>query len=432
MAAETRILTRRVGRYEVRDVGAYERLGGLKGLRRTLSMSPGEVIDEVKRSGLTGRGGAGFSAGAKWGYAAASDTSPKYLICNADEGEMGTHKDRVLLEGDPWAVLEGMLIAAYAIGAREAYTYIRGEYQEVYELWEDVARAAKAAGLLGDRVLDSSFSLELHIAKGRGLYIAGEELALIASLEMRRPMSRLKPPYPAERGLFGKPTVVNNVETLANVPVILAEGADAYRTRGVERDPGTRLFSLSGDVKRPGVYELETGAATLGELIMDLGGGTLGGGRVKAVQPGGGTSGLLAADSLECPLTAEAIREAGSTLGTGGVIVYEEGHSAVRMVGDLLAFYGDESCGRCLPCRIGVKRMSQIAARLQAGEGAAEDLAKLRQIGRACGSATLCGYGQTVAVPVISAMELFPDEFEACVQAAHGADVPARAEGGCG
>ena len=417
MAAEMKVLTRRVGQFQVRDLKAYENLGGLKGLRRALSMTPGDVIEEVTRSGLTGHGGAGFPAGAKWGYAAAENSSPKYLICNADEGELGTHKDRVLLDGDPWSVLEGMLIAAYAIGAGEAYIYVNGEYTKTLDLWEELAHKAKEASMLGDRVLGTPFSLELRIAKGRGLYIAGEELALISSLEMRRPTSRPRPPYPAERGLFGQPTVVNNVETLANVPVILAEGAEAYRKRGVDRDPGTRLFSLSGDVKKPGVYELETGSATLGELIMDLGGGTLGGRPVKAVQPGGGTSALLSADSLECPLTTEAIRKAGSSIGTGGVIVYEEGRSAVEIVGGLLDFYADESCGRCLPCRIGIRRMHEIVSRLRAGESMPEDLPGLSEIGKACTSTTLCGYGQTVSVPVLSAMALFPHDFQSCVEA---------------
>ncbi|MHC4441747.1 MAG: complex I 51 kDa subunit family protein [Planctomycetota bacterium] len=416
MIKETKVLTERVGTYEVEDIHAYEKAGGLQGLGRALSMKPGEVVDEVKCSGLTGRGGAGFGTGVKWEFAAGEEAFPKYLICNADEGELGTHKDRVLLEGDPWSVLEGMLISAYAIGAEEAYIYIKGEYADTIQLWAKILDKAQETGLLGDSVLGSSFSLRIRIAKGRGLYVAGEELALISSLELRRPMSRLKPPYPSERGLFGQPTVVNNVETLANVPVIMSKGAAAYSQLGDKNDRGTRLFSLSGDVKNPGVYELALGSATLAELIEDLGGGTIDGRGIKAVQPGGGTSALLTGDSLGCTLTTEAIREAGSNIGTGGVIVYDQRRSGVEIVGGLLDFYGKESCGRCLPCRMGTMKMHEIAGRLRGGGGTAEDLVQLGEIGRVCASTTLCGFGQTVAIPVLSAMELFGGDFETCVR----------------
>jgi len=407
MAKETKQLTGRVGRYDPLDVKGYEALGGWKGLRRALGMKPQEVIEEVHRSGLTGRGGAGFPTGVKWRSAVRVQDGPRYLICNADEGEFGTFKDKVLLDGDPWLVLEGILIAAYAIGAGEAYIYLKGEYGETVTVWEKLATEVQRGAVMG-----LSAPPRLRVARGRGLYIAGEELALIASLEMRRPTSGIKPPYPTERGFLGKPTVVNNVETLANIPVILAEGADAYRSLGVEDDPGTRLFSLSGDVNRPGVYELELGSATLNELIHDLGGGARDAVTIKAVQPGGGSSALLRSDALGCSLTTASIRQAGSSIGTGAVIVYGEDISAVSILEKLLAFYAEESCGRCAPCRIGVRKMAEIVANLASGRGTPEDLDLLRRTAMTCVSASTCGMGQSFPLPVLSALDLFPEDFQ--------------------
>jgi len=409
---EKKVLTRRVGTYKPMDLKAYKALGGLQALRRALDIGPELVIKQIKQSGLMGRGGAGFPTGLKWASAAQEKQQPKYFICNADEGELGTFKDKILLDGDPWEVLEGILIATYAIGAEQAYIYIKGEYEKTAELWDKLVDQAEKAILLGEEILDSSFSVSLQVVKGKGPYIAGEEFALISSLEARRAMSRLKPPYPTEEGLFGKPTVVNNVETIANIPVILANGADEYRKLGVKDDPGTRLFSLSGDVKKPGVYELEMGSGTLQELINEFGQGTTSGRPVKAVQPGGGTSALLGRDSLGCKLTAKAITEAGSSIGTAGVIVYEEGKSAVDIVKGLLGFYGAESCGRCAPCRIGVVRMKEIVDSFYHGSGTADDLVRLSEIGKACVAASTCGMGQAFPLPVLSALELFPEDFE--------------------
>jgi len=312
-------------------------------------------------------------------------------------------------------VFEGILIGARAVGAEHAYIYINGEYEDTIGLWEVLVVEAEKAGLLGDRILGSDFSVDLQVAKGKGLYITGEEFALISSLEMRRAESRLKPPYPTQSGLFGKPTVVNNVETVANAAVILADGVETYRKLGVEDEPGTRLFSVSGDVKKRGVYELEVGAGTLAELIEQFGGGTAGGAPVKAVQPGGGTSAFLAGDSLGCKLTAKAIRQAGSGIGTGGVIVYEEGTSAVEIVRELMQFYGAESCGRCAPCRIGTVRMKEIVERLFRGEGTSGDIEQLRQIGETCAAVSTCGMGQAFPLPVLSALELFGGDFESAI-----------------
>ena len=427
---ETKVLTNRVGRYEPLDLDAYKALGGLQGLRQALAGKPELVIEQIKASGLTGRGGAGFPTGLKWAFAAQQKQQPKYFICNADEGELGTFKDKVLLDGDPWLVLEGILIAAYAIGAEQAYIYIKSEYKKTVRLWEKLAAHAKKAGLLGKKILGSTpLAAGLQVVRARGPYIAGEEFALIASLEARRAMSRIKPPYPSEVGLFGKPTVVNNVETIANVPAIMAIGPDAYRKTGVVDDRGTRLFSLSGDVKKSGVYELEMGAGTLQEFIDEFGGGTANGQPIKAVQPGGGTSPFLAGDSLGCKLTTQSIREAGSSIGTAAVIVYEQGRSAVDIVKGLLDFYGVESCGRCAPCRLGAIKMKQIIRRLLTGKGAAENLQQLRQIGKASVAASTCGMGQAFPLPVLSALELFPEDFEAAVVKSRDREFSGRRNG---
>ncbi|RKY11014.1 MAG: NADP oxidoreductase [Planctomycetota bacterium] len=412
---ETKLLTRRVGKYDPLDLSGYKADGGLVALKRALSTGFESLIEEIRRSGLVGRGGAGFPTGAKWAMAAAEEQGPKYFICNAEEGELGTFKDKVLLEGDPWMVLEGILIAAFVIGAEQSYIYISSEYEKSIELWEKLVVEAGRAGLLGDGILGSKFSVDLQVVKGKGLYITGEEFALISSLEARRAAGRLKPPYPTEKGLFGRPTVVNNIETIANVPVILANGVEAYRRFGVEDEPGTRLFSLSGDVKKTGVYELEIGSGTLAEFINEFSGGTANGRGIKAVQPGGGTSALLAGTSLGCTLTTQAIRLAGSEIGTAGVMVYEDGRSTLDIVRGLMQFYGSESCGRCAPCRIGVVRMRDIVERLSQGEGTTEDLEQLRQIGKTCVAVSTCGMGQAFPIPVLSALELFPHDFEAAI-----------------
>ena len=411
-ARQTHVLTARIGAYDPDEVEAYRHAGGYEGLLRALEMGPAGVIAAIKEAGLTGRGGAGFPTGVKWQAAASEARQPKYLICNADEGELGTLKDRLLLEGDPWLVLEGITIAAFAAGAGKAYIYIKGDYADIAERWERMVAQASAAGLLGEGVLGSGFDLSLRVARGRGPYIAGEELALLASLEMRRAHSRPKPPYPSERGFMGQPTVVNNVETLAYVPLIIQRGAAWFRSMGVPNDPGTRLFSVTGDVKRPGVYEVEMGSATLRSLIEDLAGGTADGRPIKAVQPGGGTSAMLPNGRLDVSLTTAAIREAGSVIGTGAVIVYEEGvRDIVQVCHGLVDFYCDESCGGCAPCRIGTSQSKAIFQRLMAGQGTEADLQHLDQIGAVCERVATCGLGQTFLAPVRSAMRLFPEEF---------------------
>ncbi len=441
---EKKILTRRIGKYNPLDLSAYKKLDGLKALKKALAMTPEAVIEQIKQSGLTGRGGAEFPTGLKWALTAQQNQQPKYFICNADEGELGTFKDKVLLDGDPWAILEGILIAAYAIGAKQSYIYIKGEYKKTARLWEKLTSEAKKAGLLGEKIPTAAkpssnpvFNTGLQVVSGKGPYIAGEEFALISSLEMRRAMSRLKPPYPSQKGLFGKPTVVNNVETIANIPVIIADGIEKYRKLGTKaagggrdqarlrREHGTRLFSLSGDVRQKGVFELEIGSGTLLQFINEFGKGTTKDKPIKAVQPGGGTSAFLKSDSLQCLLTSKSIRQAGSSIGTAGVIVYEQGRNAVDIVRDLMQFYGVESCGRCAPCRIGSVRMKEIIDNIAHGNGTAQDLAQLHEIAKACIDASTCGMGQAFPLPVISALKLFPEDFEQAIRkAAGGLDLP--------
>ncbi|NOY83156.1 MAG: hypothetical protein GXP31_19340 [Kiritimatiellaeota bacterium] len=418
MIHEMKRLTTRIGAYDPLDAAGYERLGGFRGLRQALSKAPADVIGEVADAGLQGRGGAGFAAARKWSFVAAQERHPKYLICNADEGELGTVKDRLLLEGDPWAVAEGLLITAYATGADVIIVYIRGAYREAFCLWKELAERVSAELRRPElwTAAAGRAAPELRVVRGRGLYIAGEEMALIASLAARRPVSASKPPYPAEKGLFGMPTVVHNVETVANVPLILADGAGEYRTVGTEEEPGTRLFSLSGNIRRPGVYELPIGSTTLAQLIDDLGGGTLDGRPPKAVQPGGGTSALLSAAHLNTRMSSADLRAAGSSAGTGGVIVYGADRNAVSIVDELLGYYGGESCGMCMPCRVGTLKMREIVKRLLAGDGCAADIGRLRAVGETCVKASTCGMGQSFPLPVLSALKLFPRDFESLVR----------------
>lgn len=411
-AVQTKVLTRRIGTAAPFDLDAYREDGGYRSLEKALATGPPAIVEQVKQSGLIGRGGAGFPTGLKWELTAAQQADLRYLICNADEGELGTHKDRFLLAGDPFRVLEGITIAAYAVGAAKALVYFNESFREVASQWEEAIPVAEEAGLLGEGILGSDFHLEVKIYLGRGLYVAGEEMVLIASLEGRRPTSRDKPPFPTQQGLFERPTCINNVETLANVPDIVERGPEWFRSMGTEDEPGTRVISLSGDVRREGVWEVEVGSCSLAEAIETFAGGTPDGKPIKAVQPGGGTSAFLPAASLGTPIARKTIEQAGSSLGTAGIIVYEEGRSMVDAAAECMDYYGHESCGRCTPCRVGSVRMLEIMRRLRAGEGRPGDLRRLRETGRACVAASICGMGQSFPLPVLSALRLWPEEFE--------------------
>jgi NADH-quinone oxidoreductase subunit F len=398
-------LLRRIGAVDPRSLADYRASSGYQALPKALSMGPDAVIAEVTASKLMGRGGAAFPTGRKWAAVASQPTQPHYLVCNADESEPGTFKDRVLIEGDPFALVESMTIAAFATGATQGYIYIRGEYPEAESRIRGAIDAARDAVLLGADILGSRFAFDVEVRRGAGAYICGEETALFESIEGKRGEPRNKPPFPVEVGLFGKPTVVNNVETLMNVPLILEMGGEAYSAVGTEGSTGPRLFCLSGNVERPGVYEVEFGA-TLGDLI-GMAGGVPGGRSIRAILLGGAAGVFVGPGSLDLPLTFEATRAAGATLGSGVIMVFDETVDLVDTLRRIARFFRDESCGQCVPCRVGSVRQEELLARLAAGAGVRsrdEELALLREIGQAMRDASICGLGQTASSAIESAL----------------------------
>ncbi|MFO1414709.1 MAG: NADH-quinone oxidoreductase subunit NuoF [Burkholderiales bacterium] len=393
-------------------LAAYQHSGGYSALDKALTMmTPAEVQQTVLASGLQGRGGAGFSTGIKWDFI--DERAPvKYLCCNIDEGEPGTFKDRWILEHSPHQLVEGMLIAAYAIGARHAFAYIRGEFDLPLRRLQEALAEARAAGFVGEFILGTEFSCDIVVHRGAGAYVCGEESSLINSLEGKKGFPRNKPPFPALKGLYQKPTVVNNVETLATVPWIIDNGGEAYATIGVKKSPGTRLFGVSGHVARPGIFERPTGYP-LRDLIMNDAGGMLGGKALKAVIPGGSSTPILTAEeALAATLDPESMAKAGTMLGSGAVIVIAEGTCMVRLLQVLSRFYAHESCGQCTPCREGTDWMNQILGRIVAGEGTPADLATLRAIPTGIRGNTICALGDAAAMPVASFLAKFGHEFE--------------------
>jgi len=412
------ILLRARGVKNSRSFSTYRRLGGYSGLEKALSMTPAEVIEEVKASGVRGRGGAGFPAGVKWGFVPRDTTKPKYMICNADESEPGTFKDRELILVDPHMVLEGIAIASYAIGANTAYLYIRGEFVEEAQILAKAITEAKRKKYLGGKILGSGYDLEVHIHRGAGAYICGEETALIESIEGKRGLPRLKPPFPAVVGVFGCPTVVNNVETLACVPHILENGAAWFAGIGTERSTGPKLFCVSGHVERPGVYEAPMGI-TFREIIEDLCGGMRGGGNLKAFIPGGSSAPVLPADKIDTAADFESVVQAGSMLGSGGLIVMDETVDMVWALENLLTFYAHESCGQCTPCREGSDWAVDIVRRIRCGQGRQGDIETLHRIARfASQGMTICPLGDAFCGPIASFLEHFGHEFEAAISKA--------------
>ncbi|MEV7081104.1 NADH-ubiquinone oxidoreductase-F iron-sulfur binding region domain-containing protein [Streptomyces sp. NPDC093516] len=396
------MLLHRVGVVDPASLDDYRAHGGYAALRRAFELGPAGVIREVTDSGLVGRGGAAFPTGRKWQATASQPDRPHYLVCNADESEPGTFKDRVLMEGDPYALIEAMTIAGYATGAHRGYLYLRGEYPRALRRLEHAIAQARARGLLGDDVLRQGYAFDIEIRRGAGAYICGEETALFNSIEGYRGEPRSKPPFPVEKGLFGKPTVENNVETLVNVLPILTLGAPAYAAIGTERSTGPKLFCVSGSVARPGVYELPFGA-TLGELLALA--------RVRdglrAVLLGGAAGGFVRADELDIPLTFEGTREAGTTLGSGVVMAFDDSVPLPRLLLRIAEFFRDESCGQCVPCRVGTVRQEEALHRIaeRTGAAAAGDIALLREVGRAMRDASICGLGQTAWNAVESAID---------------------------
>lgn len=395
------------------DIEVAMAQGAYGAVAKAYAMRPLDVIDEVKRSGLRGRGGAGFPTGVKWGFAAMDPKTPKYLICNADEGEPGTYKDRIILERDPHLLIEGMIIAGYAIGADQGYIYLRGEYPAAKIILERAITQAYKKGWLGKNILGSGADFDLGLHPGAGAYICGEETSLLESLEGKRGQPRLRPPFPANAGAWGKPTVVNNVETLANVPAIMAMGSEAYAQIGVDGSTGTKIFCISGAVNRPGGYELPLGT-TLREIIYTHGGGIAGGRELKAVIPGGASTPILTADQIDVPMDYQALARTGSMLGSGAVIVMDDRTCMVRAAAVLARFFEHESCGKCVPCREGTGWFHQVYTRLLAGEGRDGDVELLLSICRKVQGKCFCPLGEGAVQAVLSSIRLFWDEYERC------------------
>ena len=384
--------------------------GGYQGLMNALSMSREDVIKMILDSGLRGRGGGGFPTGRKWQFAFASKGDQKYVVCNGDEGDPGAFMDRSVLEDNPLAVIEGMAIAGYAIGASEGYFYIRAEYPIAVAHIQATIAKCEELGLLGDNILGTDFSFHAHVRLGAGAFVCGEETALLNSIMGQRGMPRPRPPFPAVKGLWDCPTIVNNVETLATVPYILREGLDKFTCYGTERSKGTKVFCLGGKVNNVGLVEIPMGL-TLRELIYDIGGGIQNGKQFKAIQTGGPSGGSLTAEYLDTPIDFDNMVAAGSMMGSGGAIVMDEDNCMVDVAKFYMEFICDESCGKCSPCRIGTKRMLEILNRITGGEGTMQDLEELEEISLTCKSNSLCALGQTAANPVVSTMKHFRDEY---------------------
>jgi NADH-quinone oxidoreductase subunit F len=390
-------------------------LRGYEGLRKALTLKPNDIIEQVKASGLRGRGGAGFPTGMKWQFVLKDTPKPKYICCNADESEPGTFKDHVLMERNPHLLIEGCAIACYAIGAKVAYIYIRGEFFHLQQILEAEIDDAYKAGYLGKNIFGSGFECDVFVHRGAGAYEAGEETALIESLEGKRAQPRLKPPFPAVEGLYNCPTAVNNVETLCNVPLIMLNGAEWFAGLGPEKNGGPKLFCVSGHVKKPGVFEASMDT-TLRELIYDHAGGIRGDRPLKAIIPGGSSVPLMLPDQLDTPASFDAIQKAGSLLGSAGLIVLDDTVCMVWLAMNLLHFYRHESCGKCTPCREGCDWLYKLLQRIERGEGREKDLDLLFGVSNNIVGKTLCAFGDAAATPVLSTMKLFRHEYEAHVR----------------
>ena len=385
-------------------------MGAFQGLKRALSMTRQQVIDEVLSSGLRGRGGAGFPTGRKWQFAYNSQGDEKYVVCNGDEGDPGAFMDRSILEGNPLAVIEGMVIAGYAIGAQNGYFYVRAEYPIAVKRLRIAIAQAKEQGLLGEHILGTDFSFDCHLRLGAGAFVCGEETALLNSIEGKRGMPRPRPPFPAVKGLWGQPTIINNVETLACVPTILRDGAEKFASVGTEKSKGTKVFALGGKVNNVGLVEVPMGT-TLRELIYDIGGGIPNGKKFKAIQTGGPSGGCLTEEFLDEPIDFDNLVAKGSMMGSGGAIVMDEDNCMVDVAKFYMEFICDESCGKCSPCRIGTKRMLEILTRITEGRGTMEDLDALEELSRTVKANSLCALGQTAANPINSTLAHFRDEY---------------------
>ncbi|HUU02534.1 MAG TPA: NADH-quinone oxidoreductase subunit NuoF [Myxococcota bacterium] len=416
LAKQKRVVLRNCGAIDPVNMDEYRARGGFTALEKALSeMSPEQVIETISESGLRGRGGAGFPTGTKWRFANSARDEKKYIICNADEGDPGAFMDRSVLEGDPYSVLEGMAIAGYAIGAENGYIYVRAEYPLAIKRLRLAVAAAEKHGYLGRNLFGSEFSFSIRLKEGAGAFVCGEETALIASIEGKRGMPRVRPPFPAVSGLWKHPTCINNVETLANVPWIIQNGAEVINTFGTEKSKGTKVFALAGKVKHSGLVEVPMGT-TINEVIYDIGGGTTSGEPFKAVQMGGPSGGCIPASLGDTPIDYERITATGAIMGSGGMVVMDESTCMVDVARFFLSFTQNESCGKCTFCRIGTKRMLEILERICKGDGRPEDIEALADLGEQIKESSLCGLGQTAPNPVLTTLRYFHDEYQAHIK----------------
>lgn len=410
---QTRLVLEHCGRIDATSINEYLGSGGYAALEKALfDMSDDEVIDQISASNLRGRGGGGFPVGRKWAQVKRQQTEQKFIVCNGDEGDPGAFMDRSVMEGDPHRMLEGMMIAGYASGATEGYIYVRAEYPLAVNRLKNAIEEAQALGLLGDNILGTGFCFHMHINRGAGAFVCGEGSALTASIEGKRGMPRVKPPRTVEHGLFDMPTVLNNVETFANVPLIILNGADWYKSIGPEKSPGTKAFALTGNIKNTGLIEVPMGT-TLREVIFDVGGGMRDGSAFKAVQIGGPSGGCLTTADLDLPLDFDSLKKAGAMIGSGGLVVLDEGTCMVEVARFFMDFTQNESCGKCVPCREGTRRMLEILERIVAGNGREGDIELLLELADTISATALCGLGKTAAFPVVSTLKSFREEYEA-------------------
>ena len=408
---QERIALKNCGIIDPENIDEYIAFDGYKALEKVLfEMSQDDVINEITDSGLRGRGGAGFPTGKKWYFTKIAEGDQKYVVCNADEGDPGAFMDRSILEGDPHSVIEAMMIAGYAVGANKGYIYVRAEYPIAVHRFQTAINQAKEYGILGKNIFGTNFSFDLEIRLGAGAFVCGEETALLESIEGRSGRPRLKPPFPANCGLWQKPTLINNVETYANITKIILNGAKWYSSIGTEKSKGTKVFALGGNVVNVGLVEVPMGT-TLREIVFDIGGGIPGGHKFKAAQTGGPSGGCIPAEHLDTPIDYESLSQIGSMMGSGGLIVMDDTKCMVNLAKFYLGFTVDESCGKCTPCRIGTKRMLEILEKVTEGNGEAEDLEKLERLAKTIQKASVCGLGQTAPNPVLSTMKYFRDEY---------------------
>lgn len=396
------------------QVETYLQRGGYEAARRALGMKPEEIVEEVKKASLRGRGGAGFPAGMKWSFVPRVD-KPKYLCVNADEGEPGTFKDRFIMSHNPHLLIEGIIITSYAVGINLAFIYIRGEYEKIAQRLEAAISEAREKGFLGENIFGSGFNLEVVVHRGAGAYICGEETALLESLEGKRGHPRLKPPFPASVGLFQMPTVINNVETIANIPLIIKNGASWFTSLGLPKDGGTRLFGVSGMVEKPGVYELPVGTP-LRKIIFDYAGGVKNGRKLKGVIPGGMSAPILLPEEIDLPMDCESVARAGSMLGSGAIIVLDDETPILEVLRVVAKFYSHESCGQCIPCRIGTSWINKIVYRMARGEGRKGDVDEVERLAGQIKGRTLCPLGDAASMPILALVQKFRQELEASLR----------------